>query len=130
VNGSSVTWDTGGGYTEAALVIDIISFTEALQATSCQGISIQARGRASAASEGVNGEVVLAQLDLGYNGAGAHNLGCRQSASVATPAAGDRFVLPFANEYCDAIYRYINVRHVFDGTISTGIDYTAFISKR
>jgi len=129
VNGSVVTWDTGGGYTTAALVVDIVSLTEAIQATSNQGICIQVRGRASAASSGVDGEVVLASLDLGYNGVDAHGIGTRKNASVATPAAGDRYVLPFTNEYCDTIYRYINVRHTFDGTISTGINYTAFITK-
>lgn len=125
VDGSTVTFDTGGGYTEGKFVVEIESIAEVIRATASQGISIQLRGSATKA---FTSEVVLAQVDLGY--AGGHNVGCRPStATCGTPTTNSRFIVPFCNDWNGTVYRYLRCYHAFDGTVTTGVSYIAYLTK-
>lgn len=127
VDGSTVTFDTGGGYTEGKWVVQIQSIGEVLRATAAQGFSIQLRGSNSKA---FTSEVVLAQVDLGYNGAAQHSIGQRPAtATIGTPAAYSRYIKPFCNEWDGKVYQYLRCYHAIDGTVTTGISYISWITK-
>lgn len=40
-----------------------------------------------------------------------------------------RLIVPFSNQFMDTNYRYVRLYTVVAGTITTGIDYSAYLSK-
>lgn len=64
--------------------------------------------------------VTVAELQLGAN----EVLNGDQDSTIG------RYIIPFTNEYDETLYRYARVYTVVSGTVATGINYTAYASKR
>ncbi len=67
------------------------------------------------------------QADLATLTVGAK--GPKRSDTDTDDAVG-KYKIPFRNERNGLVYRYLRVYTVVAGTIATGINYTAFFSKR
>lgn len=124
VDGVVKIHDTGGGFTEGYLVVDIEASTEVLSAVDEQCVRICLQGSNEAAFAATEEDLInLAQMELGMNG--------NYSAAAFTwDATAGRYLIPFTNMMADTIYRYLRVYHNFAGTWATGIAYTAFLSKK
>jgi len=124
VDGTAKVYDTGGGFTEGYLVVDVAATTEALSAADEQCARICLQGSSSATfANTVEDLINLAQIEFGMNGNYSSN-------AVTWDAGAGRYLLPFCNWADDTIYRYLRVYHHFAGTWATGISYSAFLSKR
>jgi hypothetical protein len=106
--------DTGGGYTEGMLVIDCsaceVASGDEIYTTTLQG------GDAT----GFGGDIVtLAEIELGD-----------AAVVVGTTDKGvGRYFVPFTNQFGSTVYRYLRVYTTVAGTIATGVNYVAFLSK-
>ena len=111
----SEVYDTGGGFTEGSLVVDVsaieVDTGDELYTFSLQGTNTAAFGGTDI--------VDLAMFLMGD--------------AAVLPGASDlgvgRVVCPFNNLFLDTLYRYLRVYLTIAGTIVTGINYTAFLSK-
>lgn len=112
-NGSAK--DIGTGLVDGQVVLDV---TEVEVATGDESYQIIVQG--SNASDFSSGVVNLARIHLGDS---------TVTGESADSVVG-RYMLPFRNARDGlANYRYIRVRTVVAGTIATGINYTAYLTK-
>jgi hypothetical protein len=115
VDGSAKVLDLGGTTsTEGVMVVDI-SAIEVADGDEVYTIGLQASNSASFAS----GNVTLTEMRFG-------------DSSVNGKSADDtvgRYLLPFITVADDTEYRYLRVYTTVAGTVATGINYTAWISK-
>lgn len=110
----STILDLGPGYVCGCLVIDL---TACEIATGDEIYTVSLEGSNVAAMD--SGSVCLAKKVFG-------NLVVPMDAALS--AAG-RYVIPFHNEENGTIYRYVRVSTLIAGTVATGINFSAFISK-
>ena len=109
----SVILDLGDGVMEADLVIDItaleVASNDEVYTISLEGSNVVGMG---------SGSVELTRSVFGNNGA----------PSDADTSVG-RHVVPFRNELNGTLYRYVRLNTIVAGTIATGINFTAFLTK-
>lgn len=110
----STILDLGDGLTDAELVLDVSAVEVA---TGDEIYTIYVEGSNVAAM--TSGSVALAQIEMG-----------NASAPADADTGTGRFIVPFRNEQNGTLYRYIRVYTKVDGTIATGINYTAFVAKK
>lgn len=110
----SVILDLGNGLMAADMVIDITALEVA---TGDEIYTISLEG--SNVADMTSGSVELAKQTFGNNPAPAD----------ADTAVG-RHILPIRNELNGVLYRYVRVYTTVAGTIATGINYTAFLTKK
>jgi hypothetical protein len=116
VGGSAKILDLGAGRVDGRVIIDI---SEIEVATGNEGYKLKTQFSASATfASGVIGGTLL------YVGDSSLLIG--ESADTAI----GRFELPFTNEINGTIYRYMRMYTDVEGTIATGIGYTAFAVLR
>lgn len=126
VDGTAKIHDTGGGFTEGFLVVDIDATTEVLAAADAQEVRICLQGSNSATFAATEEDLInLAQISFGLGSSGSYS-----AAAFTWDATAGRYLVPFTNLMADSIYRYLRVYHNFAGTWATGIAYTAFLSKK
>jgi hypothetical protein len=101
---------------EAVMVIDV-SAIEIASNDELYHIIVQGSNSATFASGIEN----LAMLSLGAT---------EVRPGAAQDSTTGRYELPFCNEQADATYRYLRVAIDVDGTIATGINFTAFASTK
>jgi hypothetical protein len=108
--------DLGVGRFEGLLVVDV-SAIEIASNDELYRIVVQGSSSATFASDIQN----LASLDLGATEV-------RDGSGIDSVAG--RYEIPFQNEQNDIRYRYLRVYTFVDGTIATGINYTAFVATK
>lgn len=112
VDGSDKIVDVGAARFEGIMVVDV-SEIEIDSNNEEYDIIVQGSNSSTFASGIEN----LAQLNLGATEV-------RQGG--AQDSAVGRYELPFCNEQNDTVYRYLRIKIVVAGTVSTGINFTAF----
>jgi len=124
-----VTIDTGGGFTEGKLIVDISAVdTNFTTVASGQALFFCVRG--SNLSSFDKGFQTLARLGVGIAfAAESIKMGGSFGASNGSPSTG-RYVLPWTNDFCGTIYQYLRVKVMFGGTFVTGPTFSAFLSKK
>ena len=114
VDSSAVIADLGAGLVEGNLIIDV-SDIEIADNDEVYKISLQGSSSATFADTIED----LAILILGAN----EVIGGDQDSAVG------RYILPFRTERNGTVYQYVRVYCDVNGTIATGINYTAHLSK-
>ena len=109
----STILDLGAGLVDGYVVLDVSAVETA---TGDEKYTVVLEGSNVAAM--TSGSVSLAVLPLG-------NLTAPAEAATGT----GRFVLPFRNEQNGATYRYVRIHTTVAGTIATGINFLAFVSR-
>lgn len=115
--------DLGGeGYTEGKIVFDVTAQSKAAAGILFQ-MEFQGGKTATFASH-----VPLATLELGFAGLGSIRPVAKLSNSTGITG---RYIVPFINEYGGELYRYMKVvmRSTVTASLSTGIEFSAFIAK-
>ena len=115
VGGEAVIADLGAGLVEGNMVVDV-SAIEVADNDEIYKISLQGSTSAAFAS----GIVDLAILELGA---------AEVTGGDADSAIG-RYILPFRTEKNGTTYRYVREYCDVDGTIATGINFTAHLTKK
>jgi hypothetical protein len=109
----SVILDLGAGHMRADLILDISALEVA---TGDEIYTVALEGSNVAAMD--SGSVTLAEKQFG---------------NVPVPADADtavgRHLVPVTNELNGTLYRYVRIYTTVAGTIATGINYSAFLSK-
>ncbi len=122
------TIDTGGGFTEGKLVVDV-SAVASNWTTAASNQQVEFAVRGSNRSSFDSGYVRLATLRIGRGLAAADTLrsGGDYGAS-GSPGVG-RYILPFTNDFCGTIFRYLRCKIIVGGTSSTGQTFSVFMTK-
>lgn len=107
--------DLGDGFVEGDIVLDV---TAVETGTGNEIFTISLEGSNVAAM--TSGSVCLAKKVFG-------NLVVPMDGALS--AAG-RYVIPFRNEEGGTLYRYVRLSTLIAGTISTGINFSAFIATK
>lgn len=115
VGGEAVIADLGAGLVEGNMVVDV-SAIEVADNDEVYKISLQG----STSSTFASGIVDLAILELGA---------AEVTGGDADSAVG-RYILPFRTEKNGTVYRYVREYCDVDGTIATGINFTAHLAKK
>jgi hypothetical protein len=127
VDGVAKVFDTGGGYTDGVIVIDISAITGMAAAASCHTIEICLEGSSTST---FTTHVRLASLKAGQNAAGFEHTRLGGDSTVASIDVG-RYIIPFCNDFGGTIYRWLRVYTVFGGTVNEAdILFKAYLSKR
>lgn len=114
VGGDAVIADLGAGLMEGNLIVDVT----AIEIASNDGLyKIKLQGSNSATF--ASGIEDLAILEVGA----AEVLGGDQDSAIG------RYKLPFRNEKNGTVYQYVREYCDVDGTIATGINFSAHLSK-
>lgn len=116
VDAVAVIFDTGGGRTMGNMVVDITAL-EVDSTDETYAISVQGSSQSDFSSDLAD----LVILSLGYADAIA--------SDVNRGALGERYIVPWTNVFGDVTFRYLRAYCEIIGTIATGIDYTAFLTK-
>lgn len=114
VDSSDVIVDFGAGIVEGHLIVDVTSIEIA---DNDENYKISLQG--SAKSDFTDTFEDLAILELGA----LETLGGDQDSVVG------RYKIPFLTERCGTIYRYVRVYCDVTGTIATGINFSAYLTK-
>lgn len=137
-------FDTGGGFTEGKLVIDIdatgnqVAGGEVLNYPDSQLASFTLQGSTTI------GFATHANLDIMFWGLppGIRHISGTPSGLAVTHFApllipanfatsdlyASRYIRSWNNSYGDKIYRYLRLATVYSGTWATGVSYTAFLA--
>lgn len=124
------TIDLGGdGFTKGNLVIDVSAVGDAMVQASGTVYDFILRGsnESVTAASFDSGYVALARFRLGVSFA-AESIKDAGNKAIATASAG-RYVIPWTNRFKDTCYRYLRLRLIMGGTFTTGITYSAFLTK-
>lgn len=121
VDGVAAQYDTGGGFTEGTLVVDVTAVGGGAASSNHYTIVLQGSNTTT-----FTGYVPLARIAVGNSPIASllEYLGAN-----VTPATG-RYVVPFRNSFRGTVYRYLRLYTYCAGTSSKTITYSAFISKK
>lgn len=111
--------DLGSGEWEGELVLDVTALEIA---TGDEGYDLVLQGSPDAAFGTAGNIQDLMDLHLGADGT-------KRTDSDKDDVIG-RYILPMTNRLIDTVYRYVRMYTVVVGTIATGINYTARLTKR
>ena len=115
VDGSAVTIDLGTGLVKGNMIVDVAAI-EIASNDELYTIRLQGSDNSDFST---GDEEDLAILELGA----AEVLGGDQDSTTG------RYIVPFRNEKHGTTYRYVRVYLDVDGSIATGINYTAWLGK-
>jgi len=119
VDSAAAVLDLGGGFVEGNIVIDVTAL-EIADNDETYDITVQL---SPDADFGTAGNIVdWMTLHLGAKE-------IKRTDSDKDDTTG-RYILPFTNERGGTLYRYLRLYTVVDGTIATGINYIARLSKK
>lgn len=122
VSSANKILDVGNGLFKGDLVVDA-SAVEIGSGDERYTIMVQGSTSATFAST----IVILAAMPIGDGSTIGTAFG---SSGVDVDDTTGRYIIPFQNERNNVYYRYIRVYVDVAGTIATGINFTAFVSKR
>lgn len=122
VGGAAAVLDLGTGLFEGDIVIDV-SAVEIASGDERYTVIAQLSSSSTFASS----IVIASAIPIGDGSTIGTAFG---SSGVDVDDVAGRFVLPFRNERNNTYYRYLRLWTDVAGTIATGINYTAFVSKR
>ena len=123
------TIDTGGGYTQGKLVIDVAT-ADTNWSTVASGAVVDFVLRGSNLSSFDSGYVGLARFRLGTKFAAESIKDAGHGGgSMATASVAGRFVIPWHNDFGGTVYRYLRLRVLFGGTFTAGLTFSAFLTK-
>ena len=111
---AAAVFNTGGGFIEGDLVIDI-HFAASAVSQSAGYIALQGSTTSSFSTKVELGRLYFGKTTRSFAG---------------KDVTSGRFIRPFNNMFGDAIYQYLRVYCKGLGTWATGIDYAAFISPK
>lgn len=123
-------FDTGGGFTEGKLVIDI----EDVELVAGEMVNNNDNQRARFSLQGSNTVGFATYCDLasmfwGVGDTGGGTAGLFGINHATSDLFHDcRYILPFNNMYGTRVYRYLRVFLQYRGTWATGLSYKAFLS--
>lgn len=127
VDGVAKVFDTGGGYTDGVLFVDVSTKTKHACSASNSTIEIVLQG--STTSTFTN-TVKLASVVKFGNVSGTQNADTTGSSSATQDGTGLYRQL-FHNDFAGTIYRYLRVYAICAGTINeTDLRFKAWLSKR
>lgn len=115
VDASAVIFDTGGGRTLGNMVVDVAAI-EVDTDDEIYDISLQGSSQSDFASDLAD----LMILELGYADVIESDVDRKELA---------RYIVPFTNVFGNVTFRYLRAYCKITGTIATGINYTAFLTK-
>jgi len=115
VDSEALIADLGAGLVEGNMVVDV-SAIEIADNDEIYKISLQGSNSATFAS----GIVDLAILELGAN----EVIGGDVDSTIG------RYIVPFRTEKNGTVYQYVREYCDVDGTIATGINFTAHLTKK
>jgi len=127
------TFDTGGGYTEGVLVIDLETITFATGASNYKTIDICLEGSNTAAAAFTD-YVPLARLLCGIAATSTDPRLDIVHSTLACITDG-RYIIPFHNDFGGTVYRYLRIYTTFvtataEATGSAEVAFKAYLSKR
>jgi hypothetical protein len=120
VDAIAKTFDTGGGYTNGKLVIDIASLSNSGVTASNSLITIALEGSSTST---FTTWVRLVKLALGLVPSVHGRTGA--DSSVASTKTG-RYIIPFHNDFAGTVYRWLRVYTTFNGTQAVATNYVKF----
>jgi hypothetical protein len=120
VASSDVIVNLGTGLVEGNLIIDVTAI-EVADGDENYKISLQGSSQSDFSYDYKN----LAILELGA----FETLGGDQDSSSAEDSTTGRYMVPFRTERNGAVYQYVRVYTDVSGTIATGINFAAYLSK-
>ena len=119
-------WDTGGGYTEGKLIIDV---TACSSAATTEDYEIWLQGSPTGTFTTF---YTLFAIKFGSLATGTSDfLNCRVSSKATWPgptALPLRISQPFSNDFAGTVYRWLRLYTAISATCATGINYYAFLS--
>lgn len=123
------TIDLGGaGFTKGKLVIDV-SAVDTNYATVASGQTYDWVLFGSNRASFDSGRVPLARFRLGCVFADPNSVKAAGfGASAGSPSTG-RYTIPFINEFGGTTYQYLRLHVSFGGTMTTGVTFSAFLTK-
>lgn len=110
----SIILDVGDGFMDGYMVLDVTAL-EVADGNEVYTISLEGSNNAAMAS----GSVELSRTIMG-----------NAPAPADQDTAVGRFVVPVTNEQNGTLYRYLRINTIVAGTVATGINYSAFLTKR
>ena len=120
-------WDSGGGYTEGKLIIDI---TACSSGATTEDYEIWLQGSPTGTFTTFD---TLFAIKFGAIATGTDGfLNCRVSSRATFPGPTLlplRMVYPFCNDFAGTVYRWLRLYTAISATAATGINYYAFLSK-
>lgn len=129
VDGVAKVHDSGGGYMEGKLVIDIDTLTGAGVTASNGSISITLEGSTTSTFTTF---VRLARLQIASVTASADTRDMSDAGTYATASTG-RYIIPFTNDFHGTVFRWLRLYNVYNGTCdatNNGIKYKAWLTKK
>ena len=122
--GAALTIDTGGGFTEGFMVVDVSTSVKAPAAASAPQFNLFLEGSNTAGGAFTTG-VPLALLQFGRAGYAIK----ASPAFTASVLGTGRWLVPFTNDFGGSLYRYLRMYVTTGGTLKSGIQFSAFLSK-
>lgn len=111
--------DLGGeGYTEGKVVFDVDFGSQKMVAGLNWRLELQG-GKTSAFTS----HAPLAMIEVGDSAGNHHTFGLTEDKGTG------RYIVPFANQYGDELYRYLRMYLYMGGSITTGLTCSSFITK-
>jgi hypothetical protein len=111
-------FDTGGGFTEGKVVFDVTAIKVNVGGTGSESYVLSLQGS--------NTTTFTSYVNLG-----SISLGTVGSILYGNVTVKDltTYVRPFSNKLGDTVYRYLRCYHTITGTVTTGINYSAWLAK-
>lgn len=123
VDSSDAIIDLGAGRVEADLVLNVTA-CEVASGDEVYKVCTMFSNSATHASGVVAGPIFM----LG-DAAGIAAILDAPTVSPDTDNGTGRFIIPFTNEFAGISYRYMLLSVEVSGTIATGVNFTAYVSK-
>jgi hypothetical protein len=128
VDGVAKVIDTGGGYTDGRLVIDIATITMGGITASCAVITLALEGSTTSTFTtfvrlaGLRISGVKSATDARISG---------DFCNYATPSIG-RYIIPFHNDFHGTIFRWLRIYSIYDGSCghNDGLKFKAWLTKK
>ena len=137
VDGVAEIFDTGGGYTEGILAVDIATVAYASASTNHRAMEIVLQGSNDSTFATSTYDwypLVKFGLDGSAATAPAPDNRCNVSGTSADTIAAGRYLFPFHNDFGGTIQRYLRIYVNFMGTAEASgtsyVDFKAWLSKR
>jgi len=113
VSAAAAVFDTGGGYTEGKLVINVTA------------IEVNADEDYEFILQGSN----TANMGGGLFGLARLRIGADSIVTCSADSVVGNYIIPWNNLQNGTVYRYIRMYLVVAGTVATGINYGAWLTK-
>jgi len=118
--------DTGGGFTEGRLVVDISAINTGGTTASCSLVNLVLQGSATST---FTTYVRLALLGIGDVMKAESRV---SGGNTAATISATRYIVPFCNDFGGTVYRWLRLYTSKNGTIDTtkGATFKAWLTKK